>query len=142
MLKFTRVYSIWWDILDFLFWEIALDQIKKHSLKYCVPRINNFLSQVRKDLAGKPLKDAPEEKELAVCWKTAKPIKSILDIKSYFKPLTISFMNAKNVQLQLAPEDYLIITVSTSRNNFTSFLQLVTIHLDTIYLFPATRKHI
>jgi hypothetical protein len=51
-------------------------------------------------------------------------------------------MNAKNVQLQLAPEDYLIITVSTSRNNFTSFLQLVTIHLDTIYLFPATRKHI
>ena len=41
-------------------------------------------------------------------------------------------MNAKNVQLQLAPEDYLIITVSTSRNNFTSFLQLATIQLDTI----------
>ena len=36
-------------------------------------------------------------------------------------------MNAKNVQLQLAPEDYLIITVSTSRNNFTSFLQLAAI---------------
>ncbi|KAH8508946.1 hypothetical protein H0E87_010906 [Populus deltoides] len=70
----------------------------------------SILNLVRKDLAGKPLKDAPEEKELAVCWKTAKPIKSILDIKSYFKPLTISFMNAKNVQLQLAPEDYLIIT--------------------------------
>ncbi|XP_034888990.1 aspartic proteinase Asp1 [Populus alba] len=70
----------------------------------------SVLNLVRKDLAGKPLKDAPEEKELAVCWKTAKPIKSILDIKSYFKPLTISFMNAKNVQLQLAPEDYLIIT--------------------------------
>jgi hypothetical protein len=51
-------------------------------------------------------------------------------------------MNAKNVQLQLAPEDYLIITVSTSRNHFTSFLQLATIHLETIYLFPAIRKHI
>lgn len=57
-----------------------------------------------------PLKDAPEEKALAVCWKTAKPIKSILDIKSFFKPLTINFIKAKNVQLQLAPEDYLIIT--------------------------------
>ena len=71
---------------------------------------------MRKDLSGKPLKDAPEEKALPVCWKTAKPIKSIFDIKSFFKPLTINFTNAKNVKLQLAPEDYLILTVSTSKN--------------------------
>lgn len=70
----------------------------------------SILNLVRKDLSGMPLKDAPEEKALAVCWKTAKPIKSILDIKSFFKPLTINFIKAKNVQLQLAPEDYLIIT--------------------------------
>ncbi|KAL9396122.1 hypothetical protein Peur_010375 [Populus x canadensis] len=70
----------------------------------------SILNLVRKDLSGKPLKDAPEEKALAVCWKTAKPIKSILDIKSFFKPLTINFIKAKNAQLQLAPEDYLIIT--------------------------------
>ncbi|XP_011014192.1 PREDICTED: aspartic proteinase Asp1-like isoform X2 [Populus euphratica] len=70
----------------------------------------SILNLVRKDLSGKPLRDAPEEKALAVCWKTAKPIKSILDIKSFFKPLTINFIKAKNVQLQLAPEDYLIIT--------------------------------
>ncbi|KAF9682639.1 hypothetical protein SADUNF_Sadunf05G0129800 [Salix dunnii] len=69
-----------------------------------------ILNLVRKDLTGKPLKDAPEEKELTVCWKAAKPVKSILDIKSYFKPLTINFINEKYVQLQLAPEDYLIIT--------------------------------
>lgn len=93
-----------------------MNQIKKNTVKYFVTRIINFLSQVRKDLSGMPLKDAPEEKALAVCWKTAKPIKSILDIKSFFKPLTINFIKAKNVQLQLAPEDYLIITVSTSKN--------------------------
>lgn len=93
-----------------------MNQIKKNTVKYFVTRIIDFLSQVRKDLSGKSLKDAPEEKALAVCWKTAKPIKSILDIKSFFKPLTINFIKAKNVQLQLAPEDYLIITVSTSKN--------------------------
>lgn len=70
----------------------------------------SVLNLVRKDLSGKPLKDAPEEKALPVCWKTAKPIKSIFDIKSFFKPLTINFTNAKNVKLQLAPEDYLILT--------------------------------
>ncbi|KAJ6939235.1 hypothetical protein NC651_005621 [Populus alba x Populus x berolinensis] len=70
----------------------------------------SILNLVREDLSGKPLRDAPEEKALAVCWKTAKPIKSILDIESFFKPLTIDFIKAKNVQLQLAPEDYLIIT--------------------------------
>ena len=92
-----------------------MNQIKKHTVKYFVTRIINFLSQVRKDLSGKPLKDAPEEKALPVCWKTAKPIKSIFDIKSFFKPLTINFTNAKNVKLHLAPEDYLILTVSTSK---------------------------
>ncbi|KAG5250849.1 aspartic proteinase Asp [Salix suchowensis] len=39
----------------------------------------SILDLVRKDLSGKPLKDAPEEKALPVCWKTAKPIKSIFD---------------------------------------------------------------
>ncbi|KAJ6709352.1 ASPARTYL PROTEASES [Salix koriyanagi] len=70
----------------------------------------SILDLVRKDLSGKPLKDAPKEKALPVCWKTAKPIKSIFDVKSFFKPLTINFTNAKNVKLQLAPEDYLILT--------------------------------
>ncbi|KAJ6954310.1 hypothetical protein NC652_005909 [Populus alba x Populus x berolinensis] len=92
----------------------------------------SILNLVRKDVSGKPLRDAPEEKALAVCWKTAKPIKSILDIKSFFKPLTINFIKAKNVQLQLAPEDYLIITVSTSKtfHKFPARLHLGTIHLD------------
>lgn len=68
------------------------------------------LNLIRKDLSGKPLKDAPEEKALSICWKGARPFKSISDVRSYFKPLALSFTNAKNVQLQLLPEDYLIVT--------------------------------
>ncbi|KAJ4838362.1 hypothetical protein Tsubulata_040145 [Turnera subulata] len=72
----------------------------------------SMLDQMRMDLVGKPLKDAPEDNELAVCWKLAKPIKTVRDINSYFKPLTLKFTNSnsKNVQLELTPEDYLIIS--------------------------------
>ncbi|XP_043809002.1 aspartic proteinase Asp1 isoform X2 [Manihot esculenta] len=68
------------------------------------------LNLIRKDLSGKPLKDAPEEKALSICWKGAKPFKSVSDVKSYFKPLSLSFTKSKNVQLQLPPEGYLIVT--------------------------------
>ncbi|KAJ9166681.1 hypothetical protein P3X46_021391 [Hevea brasiliensis] len=68
------------------------------------------LNLIRKDLSGKPLKDAPEEKALSICWKGAKPFKSVSDVKSYFTPLALSFTKSKNVQLQLPPEDYLIVT--------------------------------
>lgn len=69
-----------------------------------------LMSQIKKDLSGKPLKDAPEEKALAVCWKGTKPLKSVNDVKSYFKPLALSFMKEKNVLLHLPPEDYLVVT--------------------------------
>lgn len=75
-----------------------------------------FTSQIKKDLNGKPLKDAAEDKSLSICWKGKKPFKSVVDVKNYFKPLVLSFTNAKNVQLQLSPEAYLIVTVSTSAN--------------------------
>ncbi|KAK9993662.1 hypothetical protein SO802_023365 [Lithocarpus litseifolius] len=65
---------------------------------------------IKKDLNGKPLKDAAEDKSLSICWKGKKPFKSVGDVKSYFKPLALSFTNAKNVQLQLSPEAYLIVT--------------------------------
>ncbi|XP_020536881.1 aspartic proteinase Asp1 isoform X2 [Jatropha curcas] len=70
----------------------------------------NMLNLIRKDLSGKQLKDAPEEKALSICWKGIKPFKTVSDAKSYFKPLALSFTAAKNVQLQLQPEDYLIVT--------------------------------
>ncbi|CAL2235105.1 unnamed protein product [Prunus armeniaca] len=69
--------------------------------------------QVRNDLDGKPIKETSEDKSLPICWKGRKPFKSVGDAKNFFKPLALSFINAKNVQLQLSPEDYLIVSVST-----------------------------
>ncbi|OWM85106.1 aspartic proteinase Asp1-like isoform X2 [Punica granatum] len=67
-----------------------------------------ILNQLRGDLNGKPLKDATDDKSLPVCWKGAKPFKSIDDAKAYFKPVVLSF--TKNVQFQIPPEAYLIVT--------------------------------
>ncbi|THG05966.1 hypothetical protein TEA_008373 [Camellia sinensis var. sinensis] len=68
------------------------------------------LAIVKEDLNGKQLKDAVEDQNLPVCWKGAKPFKSIHDVKNYFKPLVLRFTKPKNVQLQLPPSAYLIIT--------------------------------
>ncbi|PIM99874.1 Aspartyl protease [Handroanthus impetiginosus] len=68
-----------------------------------------LVSLIKGDLNRK-LKDAVEDKSLPVCWKGTKPFKSIRDAVSYFKPLVLSFTNAKNVQFHLQPESYLIVT--------------------------------
>ncbi|XP_010471942.1 PREDICTED: aspartic proteinase Asp1-like [Camelina sativa] len=69
-----------------------------------------ILDLIRKDLNGKPLKDT-EDKNLPVCWKGKKPLKSLDEVKKYFKTITLRFGNQKNGQLfQVPPESYLIIT--------------------------------
>ncbi|XP_059630717.1 aspartic proteinase Asp1-like isoform X2 [Cornus florida] len=68
------------------------------------------LSMIKKQLNAKQLKDAVDDRNLPVCWKGAKPFKSIHDVKDYFKPIVVSFSNRKNVQLTLPPEAYLIVT--------------------------------
>lgn len=68
--------------------------------------------QVNNDLNGKPLSRATDNQSLPICWKGAEPFKSISDVNMYFKPLALSFTNSGNVQFQLPPEAYLIITVS------------------------------
>lgn len=67
------------------------------------------LSMIKKGLSEKPL-NAVDDGALPICWKGAKPFKSVHDVKNYFKPLTISFTKAKNAQLQIPPEAYLIVT--------------------------------
>ncbi|KAH0972773.1 hypothetical protein GBA52_024929 [Prunus armeniaca] len=69
-----------------------------------------IVTLVRNDLKGKPLKDATEDQSLPICWKGRKPFKFVRDAKNYFKPLSLSFTNAKNVQRQLSPQTYLIVT--------------------------------
>ncbi|XP_042033213.1 aspartic proteinase Asp1-like [Salvia splendens] len=74
------------------------------------PAYNALVSLIKASLNGKQLKDAVEDKSLPICWKGAKPFKSVLDAANHFKPLGLSFTNAKNVQLHLAPESYLVVT--------------------------------
>ncbi|KAG6591878.1 Aspartic proteinase Asp1, partial [Cucurbita argyrosperma subsp. sororia] len=69
-----------------------------------------ILNTLRNDLKGQPLKDAPEEKILPVCWKGSKAFKSVADVRSFFKPLALSFTNSRNAQFQMPPESYLIIS--------------------------------
>ncbi|KAL3504210.1 hypothetical protein ACH5RR_034051 [Cinchona calisaya] len=70
-----------------------------------------LVSLLKKDLNGrKEVQDALDDKSLPVCWKGPKPFKSVTDVKNYFKPLSLVFSKAKNVQFQLEPEAYLIIT--------------------------------
>ncbi|XP_042036239.1 aspartic proteinase Asp1-like [Salvia splendens] len=74
------------------------------------PAYNALVSLIKGNLNGKQLKDAVEDKSLPICWKGAKPFKSVVDAANHFKPLALSFTNAKNVQLHLAPESYLVVT--------------------------------
>lgn len=72
----------------------------------------NCSFQIKKELNGKKLKDATEDQTLPVCWKGSKPFKSIGDVKPFFKPLALAFANPRNVQFQIQPEAYLVVTVS------------------------------
>ncbi|KAL4022769.1 hypothetical protein IC575_016514 [Cucumis melo] len=68
------------------------------------------LNLLRNGLKGQPLRDAPEDKTLPMCWKGSKAFKSVADARNFFKPLALSFGNSKKVQFQIPPEAYLIIS--------------------------------
>ncbi|XLR44864.1 hypothetical protein S83_029524, partial [Arachis hypogaea] len=63
---------------------------------------------VTNDLKRQKLERATDDHSLLICWKGAKPFKSLSEVKSYFKSLALSFQEAKNLQFQLPPESYLI----------------------------------
>ncbi|KAE8716344.1 replication factor C 36 kDA family protein [Hibiscus syriacus] len=69
----------------------------------------NVINLIRKDLSGKPLQEV-KDTALPICWKGSRPFKSALDVRNYFSTFTLSFMGSSNVQLQLPPEAYLIVT--------------------------------
>ncbi|AES87277.1 eukaryotic aspartyl protease family protein [Medicago truncatula] len=66
-------------------------------------------NMVNNDLKGKPLSRV-KDPSLPICWKGVKPFKSLNEVNNYFKPLTLSFTKSKNLQFQLPPVAYLIIT--------------------------------
>ncbi|XWS21648.1 hypothetical protein CRYUN_Cryun30bG0072400 [Craigia yunnanensis] len=67
------------------------------------------LNLVRKDLSGKQLQDV-KDTALPICWKGTRPFKSVRDVRNYFNTFTLSFTGTSNIQLQLPPEAYLIVT--------------------------------
>ncbi|KAG2314537.1 hypothetical protein Bca52824_017659 [Brassica carinata] len=70
-----------------------------------------ILGHIRRDLKGKALMETKEDKSLRVCWKDKKPLKSVYDVKKYFKTITLRFGSQKKAQLFQVPlESYLIIT--------------------------------
>ncbi|KAF4372908.1 hypothetical protein G4B88_018073 [Cannabis sativa] len=68
------------------------------------------VSLVTKSLIGKPLKNATDDRSLPLCWRGNKAFKTVQDAKTFFTPLVLSFTNAKNAQLQMPPESYLIVS--------------------------------
>jgi hypothetical protein len=71
---------------------------------------------VKKELSGTSLREASDDMSLPICWRGREPFKSLKDVKKYFKPLALSFINAYDrkakIQYDLPPEAYLIISVS------------------------------
>lgn len=82
--------------------------------------------QVNKELHRKPLKVAPDDQTLPMCWHGKTPFRSINEVKKYFKPLVLSFSNGGKIrsQFEIPPEAYLIISVSSI--TFLHFLCLLT----------------
>lgn len=105
MLKLTKLHFRWWDPASLKLWKTFSPTTNSRKL------IISTCLQVRKYLNGK-LKETADE-SLPVCWRGAKPFKSIFEVKNYFKPFALSFTKAKSAQLQLPPESYLIISVRT-----------------------------
>lgn len=72
---------------------------------------HQLLTAMKDDLHKKPLKEAVEDPSLPMCWKGAKPFKSLMDVTKYFNSLFMNFVTArKAIQFEIPPENYLIIT--------------------------------
>ncbi|CAB4309202.1 unnamed protein product [Prunus armeniaca] len=83
------------------------------SYTYLNSQAYQFLtSWLKRELTGKPLKEALDDKTLPLCWKGRKPFRNIRDVKTYFKPLALRFASGRKdtTLFELPPEAYLIIS--------------------------------
>ncbi|XP_039687654.1 aspartic proteinase Asp1 isoform X2 [Medicago truncatula] len=71
-----------------------------------------LISWLTKELAGKPIKEAPEDQTLPLCWYGKRPFRSVYEVKKYFKPIALSFPGSRRskAQFEIPPEAYLIIS--------------------------------
>ncbi|KAL7141904.1 hypothetical protein ABFS83_08G086000 [Erythranthe nasuta] len=73
---------------------------------------HTLISLIKKELSGKSLKEASDDRTLPFCWKGKKPFKTTRDVRKYFKSLSLSFVNGwrTKAQFDIPPEGYLIIS--------------------------------
>ncbi|XP_020220699.1 aspartic proteinase Asp1 [Cajanus cajan] len=71
-----------------------------------------LISWLRKDLVGKPLKEAHVDQTLPLCWQGKRPFRSVYEVRKYFKPITLGFTsNGRNkAPFEIPPEAYLIVS--------------------------------
>ncbi|XP_042507520.1 aspartic proteinase Asp1-like isoform X2 [Macadamia integrifolia] len=95
-----------------------------------------LISAVKKDLVGKPLREAADDSTLPLCWRRAKQFKSVGEAKTYFSSVVLSFGGGRKTQFEITPESYLII--STDGNVCLGILNGTEVGLDTINLIGDT----
>ncbi|KAK2445100.1 hypothetical protein P8452_22831 [Trifolium repens] len=71
-----------------------------------------LISWLTKELAGKPIKEAPEDQTLPLCWYGKRPFRSVYEVRKYFKPIALSFPSSGRMkaQFEIPPEAYLIVS--------------------------------
>ncbi|GLJ49819.1 hypothetical protein SUGI_1058340 [Cryptomeria japonica] len=72
-----------------------------------------FVSMIKESLFGRLTQDLSDP-TLPVCWQGPHPIKSVADVRHYFKPLTLDFGSSpwliKSKKFDILPEGYLVIS--------------------------------
>jgi len=103
--------------------KLRLLPVLNHCLNLNVLYSCHIFFQLKKELSGKPLREALDDQTLPLCWKGRKPFESIRDVKKYFKTFALSFTNKRKskTELEFPPEAYLIISVSPPFNSFPTF---------------------
>ncbi|KAF7840152.1 aspartic proteinase Asp1-like [Senna tora] len=71
-----------------------------------------LISWLKKELHGKPLREAPDDQTVPLCWHGKRPFRSIQEVRKYFKPLALSFATSRRAKsvFEIPPEAYLIIS--------------------------------
>uniref|UniRef100_A0A5B6Z5Z1 Putative aspartic proteinase Asp1 n=1 Tax=Davidia involucrata TaxID=16924 RepID=A0A5B6Z5Z1_DAVIN len=83
------------------------------SYTYFTKQAYSDLVASLEDVSGKGLVRDASDPTLPICWQAKFPIRSVVDVKQFFKPLTLQFGSRWRIvstKLRIPPEGYLIIS--------------------------------
>ncbi|KAF8407830.1 hypothetical protein HHK36_006966 [Tetracentron sinense] len=85
------------------------------SYTYLTKQAYSGLVASLEDVSKEGLIKDESDSTLPVCWRSKSPIRSVKDVKPFFKPLTLQFESRwiASTKLRIPPEGYLIISVRT-----------------------------